>query len=133
MNLLLSSNFLYHTYHLISFNIDSNWIIGDMGETCQTVCLKNFKICDADEQSKITNETLFKAAMLDAGHHNVCTNHTQRKYYGVPFLADGGKTCVSGYSGFQSMCGTTDERARSSQRLCFCGKALLFNVNSKIM
>ena len=59
-------SYLRKSHFTFSFTA-TNWILGGMGETCKTVCGKSNRVCNPDEQSKITNEHLVKSAMLKAG------------------------------------------------------------------
>ena len=74
----------------ISFNVyftESPWVLGENGETCNTVCSKTGRFCNQDEQSKITTGELLINAMLQAGH--TCSGAKaiggHRDYPGTPF------------------------------------------------
>merc|ERR1712179_420155 len=96
---------------------DSNWIIGNKNESCESVCAKTERVCNSDEQSKITTEDLFEDAMKKAGHRS-CQKFIHRDYSGVPLIADNGKTCVYLTSGAKSVC--HDVKFAPHRPLCYC-------------
>jgi len=78
-------------------SLDSRWFIGDEGESCNSVCRKNSRICNRHEQSRIKTGELFVDALFKAGYpmaKDTCKNVKPRKFSGSPCLAEGGKTCV---------------------------------------
>jgi len=92
----------------------TNWILGEPGETCNSVCGKSNRVCNPDEQSKITSEDLIKKAMLNLGKS--CNKVVHRDYPGTPFL--GGQDCVYLTKGGNSVC---DENKFAWHRaLCYC-------------
>ena len=109
----------YSTYHSISFYTVSNWIIGNKNEACQSVCAKTGRVCNSQEQSKITTKDLFEDAMKKAGHRS-CQKFVQRDYSGVPLIANDGKTCVYLNWGAKSVC--DDVKYDDHSPICYCGK-----------
>jgi len=111
-----------------SATAESAWILGDEGEACNSVCARNSKSCNADHQSLVTSEVLFKEKLSMAGYESGevlneagdkrCQYVTSRRYAGAPFVADGGKTCVFLTPGRKSVC--KRPWVRSHKPLCYC-------------
>jgi len=95
----------------------SNWIIGNKNEACQSVCAKTGRVCNSQEQSKITTKDLFEDAMKKAGHRS-CQKFVQRDYSGVPLIANDGKTCVYLNWGAKSVC--DDVKYDDHSPICYC-------------
>ena len=93
-----------------------------MGEPCHFVCQKRNRTCNADVQSMIRTEQLFKDAMSKAGHQATCTKILSRDYAGTPFVADGSNTCVFLKEGYRSVCARP--KFDSHRPLCYCSKRL---------
>ena len=108
---------------------DSNWILGEQNETCDVVCAKRNRVCNSDEQSKLTNEELLKSAMLKAGQ--LCKSVVgPRDYPGTPFYVPSTGTCAYLKKGLNSVC----DRNRLSWHspLCYCGKLLTITIFQKL-
>jgi hypothetical protein len=111
-----------------SATAESEWILGDEGEACNSVCARNSKSCNADQQSLVTSEELFKEKLSMAGYESGevlneagdkrCQDVTFRRYAGAPFVANGGKTCVFLTPGRKSVC--KRPWVRSHRPLCYC-------------
>jgi len=101
---------------------ESTWIIGDEGESCNSVCRKNLKICNRDEQSRINSEEDFRDVLSKAGYptaKDTCSKRVVfRRFSGSPCLAEGGKTCVLLPPGANSGCDTP--KHDSHRPLCSC-------------
>ena len=98
---------------------ERNWILGENGETCQSVCNKTGRTCNQIEQSKITTSELLKKAMLKAGH--ICSFHPaaeHRDYPGTPFISSKNNVCTYLTNGSTSVC---DSNSYGHHRaLCYC-------------
>ena len=106
----------------------TNWILGELGETCKIVCEKRNRICNSDEQSKITCEYSIKKAMLKAGQTCIEVDGP-RHYPGTPFFSND-TTCVYLTTGQRSVC--DGNKWAHHKALCYCdGKVLYSYVNSK--
>ena len=99
------------------FFSERNWILGENGETCQSVCNKTGRICNQAEQSKLTSPELLAKAMLEAGHTcSIIKDH--RDYAGTPFYSSSSDGCVYLTPGATSVC---DSISYGHHRaLCYC-------------
>ena len=109
----------HSTYHSISFYTDSNWIIGNEGEPCNSVCAKTNRSCSSLQQSKMTTKDLFEDALKEAGHQS-CQKFVHRPYSGAPLMANDGTTCVYLTPGAKSVC--HEVKYPDHRPLCYCGK-----------
>ena len=99
------------------FFSERNWILGENGETCQSVCNKTGRICNQVEQSKLTSAELLEKAMLKAGHTcNSIGGH--REYDGTPYVSSANDACTYLTNGTTSVC--DGNRYGHHRALCYC-------------
>jgi len=95
----------------------SNWILGAVGETCDTACQRTGGVCNPVEQSKLTSGTLLEKAMLEAGYTCMAIGG-HRDYAGTPFSTGRLDDCYYMSSGGESVC--TGNRYQHHRALCYC-------------
>jgi len=96
---------------------ESNWVIGNKGEACDSVCAKTNRSCNSTVQSYITDQRRFEYAMKQAGHQS-CQRFLHRPYSGAPLIANDGNTCVYLTPRATSVC--DEVKHPDHQPLCYC-------------
>jgi len=91
------------------------WILGQFGEDCSSVCSIRGWECSSSMQSTLTSNDLVALASLHAGH--ACTGFgTPSSASGAPFAQDG--ICTPIQMGETSSCDNSD--FRNWESLCYC-------------
>jgi len=95
----------------------SNWVLGESGSKCNSVCAKVGGTCNSAEQSKLTSKALMEDAMLKATG-KPCKVVDFRGYPGSPFYRPGAKDCFYLTNGATSVCDGNSYGGHSP--LCYC-------------
>ena len=98
--------------------LGSNWVLGESGSKCNSVCARVGGTCNSAEQSKLTSKALMEDAMLKATGQS-CNVVDFRGYPGSPFYRPGAKDCfyLTPF-GATSVCDGNDYGGHSP--LCYC-------------
>ena len=122
------------------FLTDSGWILGDRGDTCDSICGKLGRSCDSAKIRSIINAEDLKSAMSKAGRTCLRTYYPGEKalygltnpwpykwtYRGTPGT-DGNGNCVYllfNYDNNNDACERNDYKSswRGHYPLCYCSK-----------
>ena len=96
----------------------TNWVLGELGATCEETCVKSGRTCNAEEQSKIDTEELIAEKMNEAGF--TCVKFQfGRPYAGAPLLNEKTGECTPIQKGFKSVCNDINFPDKN-RALCFC-------------
>ena len=93
------------------------WILGESAETCNQVCSKTGRYCNAEKQSALISDQLVAEKMAEAGY--TCKGfHGARGYPGTPFSTGRKDDCGPLIPGSKAVCdGNRDPGHRA---LCYC-------------
>jgi len=102
----------------------AKWILGNVGETCNTVCEKENRFCNWQAQSALNYIKIFQGALLRAGYYG-CRRFRQAGYFGAPCYDTADGTCVLQHPSYLSVCDRVT--LNTTRSLCYCDTSSCFN------